>query len=455
MKLVDDFSRYYYDHSRHHAFWMGNKVLKCPLDLWIYQEIIAETKPDVIIESGTLFGGATLFLAMVCDMLGHGEIISIDITRKKTPKHSRITYLLGSSISDEIVENISRRVSGKSVMVILDSDHRKDHVLKELEIYSKFVSDRGYIIVEDTNLNGHPVCPDFGDGPMEAVEEFLKTSSDFYIDKDREKFHMTFNPHGYLRRKRMKVSIVIAILNSHKVVVRQIRHFKNMNLPDDVEIIFVDDGSNPPLYYQDCGLRNFKILFTNDKRPWTQGLARNMGAKEARGEYLFFTDIDHIITREAIEDVRNFNGDKMSFHRYFGILDKRGNIISDMKSMLDFGLDPARVHGRRGVSENGEILAGTHSNTYAIRKSIFEKIGGYYPRYCQNLFHVGGHYQSEESKFNSMFNRMCYAREAKGAEVGSKIYHYPVSKFRKDGNNNPFGLFHKLSLEQVPQPNKE
>ena len=202
MQVVDDFSRFYYDHSRHHASWLGNKVLKCPLDLWIYQEIIAEMKPDIIIESGTLFGGTTLYLAMICDMINHGEVISIDITKKKVPIHSRITYLFGSSVSDEIVEEVSKRISGKSVMVILDSDHTKAHVLKELEIYSKLVTDRNYLIVEDTNLNGHPVYPDFGEGPMEAVIEFLRENNNFTIDIDREKFYMTFNPNGYLMKVR-------------------------------------------------------------------------------------------------------------------------------------------------------------------------------------------------------------------------------------------------------------
>lgn len=251
----------------------------------------------------------------------------------------------------------------------------------------------------------------------------------------------------------MKISVVIAVLNSHQVVVRQIRHFKKMRLPKDVEIILVDDGSSPPLNYETCGLRNLRILYTNDKRPWTQGLARNMGAKAAKGEYLFFTDIDHIITKEAIEEVLKFAGDKMVFYRYFGILDRRGNIISDVKSMLEFGLDPARLRGRRGISKNGDILAGSHSNTYAIRKTVFEKIGGYNPRYCQSMFHVGGRYQSEESKFNSQFNRLRYSGQVTGLTTSkAKIYHYPVSKFRKDDDNNPFGLFHQLSLEQVPQP---
>lgn len=244
----------------------------------------------------------------------------------------------------------------------------------------------------------------------------------------------------------IKISIIIAVLNSHRVVVRQIRHFKKMGFPATVEIIFVDDGSNPPLDYQDCGLRNFKILFTNDKRPWTQGLARNMGAKEAKGEFLFFTDIDHIITREAIDDVLRFDGDKMVFKRLFGILDLKGNIISDLASMLEFGLNPIRLKGRRGFS------AGMHGNTYAIRKTVFEMIGGYDPRLCQSMFHVGGRYMSEERRFNNKYENLAGVGKAKDSVVGSNIYCYPIGRFRTDGSINPFRLFHELSLEQVPQP---
>jgi glycosyltransferase involved in cell wall biosynthesis len=247
----------------------------------------------------------------------------------------------------------------------------------------------------------------------------------------------------------MKVSIIIAVLNSFKVVVRQIRGFKRMQLPDTVEIIFVDDGSNPPLNLTSggTGLRNFTVYYTNDKRPWTQGLARNMGASKANSEYLFFTDIDHIITKEAIEAVLQFNGDKMVFPRYFGILDRRGNIVSDTKSMLAFGLDPVRLR-RRG-------FAGYHGNTYAIKKTIFEQIGGYDPRFCQSMFHVGGRFTSEESKFNHKYTSLVKRNVAQPQVVGPKIYHYPVSKFRTDRDNNPFGLFHPLSLEQVPQPMKK
>ncbi len=128
----------------------------------------------------------------------------MDIENKEDrPKHTRVTYLLGSSTSKEIVEKVQSFIRSKDeIVVILDSDHHKEHVLRELEIYSKFVTKGSYIIVEDTNINGHPVEPEFGPGPMEAVKEFLKDNKDFVIDKSREKFLLTFNPNGYLKKIR-------------------------------------------------------------------------------------------------------------------------------------------------------------------------------------------------------------------------------------------------------------
>jgi len=203
--IVDHFHKLYYESEKEtwkNTFWLGTPTQKCPLDLWIYQEIIFEIKPDVIIECGTYGGGSALFLASICDLSNQGEIITIDIkSMEGRPEHKRITYLLGSTTSQEIVEKVRDLIKNKNrVMAILDSDHNKEHVLRELEIYSPFVTKGSYLIVEDTNINGHPVEPDFGPGPMEAVKEFLERNKNFVTDKSKEKFYMTFSPDGFLKR---------------------------------------------------------------------------------------------------------------------------------------------------------------------------------------------------------------------------------------------------------------
>ena len=200
--VVDRFHELYY-HSQvwDNTYWLGVKSEKCPSDLWVYQEIINDVQPDKIIESGTFMGGTALFLASICDLVNRGKIITIDILNRECLKHERIKYVIGSSVAEQTINEIQSLVNNKEkVMVILDSDHSMEHVLKELRIYSQFVSVGSYLIVEDTNLNGHPVQPNFGPGPMEAVDEFLRQNDSFVIDKSKEKFHLTFNPRGYLLR---------------------------------------------------------------------------------------------------------------------------------------------------------------------------------------------------------------------------------------------------------------
>lgn len=185
------------------TYWFNTPCLKCPLDLWIYQEIIAEIRPKLIIETGTHLGGSALFLAHMLDILGYGEVITIDIIENATrPIHPKINYVKGSSVDSVLIDSLLRRRSEETRLVILDSDHTKHHVAQELELFAPYVNIGSYIIVEDTNINGHPVYPSFGEGPFEAVEEFLSQNKNFIIDKTREKFLMTFNPCGYLKRIR-------------------------------------------------------------------------------------------------------------------------------------------------------------------------------------------------------------------------------------------------------------
>jgi cephalosporin hydroxylase len=205
-RIVSEFHKlYYYAREKtwkNNTFWLNVPVAKCPLDLWVYQEIISETRPDLIIETGTAYGGSALFLASICDLANHGRIITIDVEAQAgRPEHPRLKYLSGSSTGAEVVGELKQLLSADNrVMVILDSDHRAEHVRRELEIYGPLVSVGCYLIVEDTNINGHPVSPLFGAGPMEAVEQFITEHRNFVIDRRREKFFMTFNPKGYLRR---------------------------------------------------------------------------------------------------------------------------------------------------------------------------------------------------------------------------------------------------------------
>jgi len=181
--------------------WFGHRLLKCPLDLWVYQELLVRTRPEVVIETGTKFGGSALYLAMVLDQIGHGRIITLDIEIQSVlPEHSRISYINGSSVDKAVIEQVREAVGSDRAMVVLDSNHSAAHVYEEMIAYSPLVQTGDYLIVEDTNVNGRPVYPDFGPGPMEAVDRFLSGSDEFVIDERCERFLMTLNPRGYLKR---------------------------------------------------------------------------------------------------------------------------------------------------------------------------------------------------------------------------------------------------------------
>jgi len=206
-EIVEQFHLLFYDSRMFGKTWvdttfLGTKIEKCPFDLWIYQEILHEIQPEIIVECGTFRGGSALYLASICDLLNHGEVITIDILeRKNRPQHKRIEYILGSSTSSDVVEKVKTRIQGKSpVLIILDSDHKSEHVINELNIYGEMVTKGSYLIVEDSNINGHPVKPEFGPGPMEAINEYMKDNPYYIVDETKEKYFLTFNPQGYLRR---------------------------------------------------------------------------------------------------------------------------------------------------------------------------------------------------------------------------------------------------------------
>lgn len=158
----------------------------------------------------------------------------------------------------------------------------------------------------------------------------------------------------------MRLSIVTAVLNSHEIVRRQLLHYGS--LPDDVELIFVDDGSNPPL------TGNVKIIQTNDTRNWTEHIARNKGAKEASGDYIFFIDIDYVVPFETILKCLGFKGDRKPIRRQFGILTKEGTISTEAKDLKEFGLKDRWIRKK--------YFPG-HRSQFLIKKSLFWDMGGY------------------------------------------------------------------------------
>jgi len=210
-RIADQFHDLYYklaQRGRHtnHVSWLGYSSLKCPLDLWIYHELICRLRPDFIIETGTASGGSALFLASMCDLIDQGQVITIDVDARegqRRPVHSRIQYVVGSSIDPAVLGKVRETLGGKQAgLIILDSDHHRDHVLAELRAFAPLVSAGGYLVVEDTNINGHPVYPEFGPGPMEAVGTFLAENPAFLPDTRCERFILTMNPGGFLRRER-------------------------------------------------------------------------------------------------------------------------------------------------------------------------------------------------------------------------------------------------------------
>jgi cephalosporin hydroxylase len=202
------FHRLFYDAGHYNkatwydTYWFGSRTFKSPLDMWVYQEILYEKRPDVVVETGTSHGGSALYMAHIMDQLGYGSVITIDIDAAETPSHPRITYVRGSSTDSAIVERIRAMTSGKQTMVVLDSDHSADHVLAELSAYADLVSVGQYLIVEDTNLNGHPVYENYGPGPWEALKLFKRSDRRFKADRTREKYLFTFNPGGFLLKAR-------------------------------------------------------------------------------------------------------------------------------------------------------------------------------------------------------------------------------------------------------------
>lgn len=197
--------------------WLGRPIIQSPQDIVGLQEIIWETKPDLIIETGVAHGGSLMLWASMLEIIGgNGKVVGIDIEIREHnrteienhPLFKRIELIEASSVNKKALERVCEIAKNHTkVMVILDSNHTHDHVKKELEFYSPLVSVGNYLVVFDTFVedmppNSFPDRPwDVGNNPKTAVCEFLKENKDFEVDRLIEnKLLLTLAPSGFLKR---------------------------------------------------------------------------------------------------------------------------------------------------------------------------------------------------------------------------------------------------------------
>ena len=202
--------------------WLGRPIIQLPEDILRIQEVIYETKPDIILETGIAHGGSLIFYATLCTAIGKGRVIGIDIeirphNRSAIEKHRLsplITLIEGSSIDHDIVSS-AKALIGKDdkVLILLDSNHLKDHVLAELEAYAPLVSQGSYIVACDGIMQqvvGAPRSqPDWTwNNPISAINEFLDIHPEFECVEPTWPFNegmiqerVTYWPKAFLRRK--------------------------------------------------------------------------------------------------------------------------------------------------------------------------------------------------------------------------------------------------------------
>jgi cephalosporin hydroxylase len=182
--------------------YFGVRTLKNPMDAWIYQELVYDMRPDVIVEIGNRHGGSALFFAHLCDILGRGRLIGVDLEHDTVPdrvkQHPRITFIDGDACAS--AERVFGLISPEEkVLVIEDSSHTYDNTLNVLRRYSDLIKLGDYFIVEDSICH-HGLATGPKPGPYEAIEAFVLENPDFGIDRGKERFLITWNPKGFLKR---------------------------------------------------------------------------------------------------------------------------------------------------------------------------------------------------------------------------------------------------------------
>ena len=197
--------------------WLGVPVLQWPTDLILMQELVAELRPQVIIETGLYLGGTAIYYASLLHLLGiAGRVISIDIQIQPQARRAiedsrfceRIRLIEGDSKSDAVHAQLQQLLAGESsVLVCLDSDHSYAHTLGELRVFSRYIPVGGYLVLFDTiceELAGTPQGDPAWehDSPMAALRQFLAETPAFTSDPRWGKYLVSFAPDGFLKRTR-------------------------------------------------------------------------------------------------------------------------------------------------------------------------------------------------------------------------------------------------------------
>jgi cephalosporin hydroxylase len=194
----------------HTSYWFGVELLQTPNDLLTFANLVFRVQPDLIIETGTYNGGSAIYFATLLEKLNpDGKVITVDLDSRRwdltleagrVPKAltSRIIFIKGDSVSEAVLKQIESYARNKRGLVFLDSAHGKDHVVKELRLYSRFVAQGSYAIVHDTLTEA--IWTVHNPGPLAAIREFLAGTPDFEIDEQLPERVLSLCPSGFLKR---------------------------------------------------------------------------------------------------------------------------------------------------------------------------------------------------------------------------------------------------------------
>jgi cephalosporin hydroxylase len=217
LDLVTALDRYDYSYL---WSWMGVPIIQMPADVMATQEVIWATKPDVIIETGVARGGSVLFMASLLEVMGNGKVVGVDIdirahnrdSIERHPMAKRVVLIEGGSVSEDTLARVRAEIpAGARVMVVLDSDHSRDHVLAECRAYGPMVTPGCYMVVADT-LVGHVTEENApkkrsklwfqGDEPLSALRDYMAETDRFEVDPVLNgKLVLSSSPGGYIRCK--------------------------------------------------------------------------------------------------------------------------------------------------------------------------------------------------------------------------------------------------------------